>query len=74
MKLIALTSIHDHKTIWINPEHIGHLYAKEAKMEYGRIQSQACTRVGVTTHNNGGFEVKETPEEIIALISKSATI
>jgi hypothetical protein len=25
--------------------------------------------VGVTTHNNGGFNVKETPEEIIELIN-----
>jgi hypothetical protein len=24
--------------------------------------------VGVTTHNNGGFKVKETPEEIIEKI------
>jgi hypothetical protein len=26
------------------------------------------TRIGVTTHNNGGFEVIESPEEIIKLI------
>jgi hypothetical protein len=28
------------------------------------------TLIGVTTHNNGGFRVKETPEEILELINK----
>jgi hypothetical protein len=31
------------------------------------------TKVGVTTHNDGGFKVKETPEEIIQIITKLET-
>lgn len=38
------------------------------KMNYSRIEKPAHTRLGVTTHNNGGFEVKETPEQIIKLM------
>jgi hypothetical protein len=59
MKIIKLTSNYDGGVIYINVEHIGHFY-------YNKTKSN--TTVGVTTHNNGGFSVKETPEEILELI------
>jgi hypothetical protein len=34
----------------------------------GVFKPEKFTTVGVTTHNNGGFRVKETPEEIIVKI------
>jgi len=60
MKLIKLTCM-DSTLIYVNPAQIGHLYETvENRMK--------CTRVGVTTHNNGGFIVKETPRDILELI------
>jgi hypothetical protein len=34
----------------------------------GEPTTKKHTVVGVTTHNNGGFKVKETPEEILEKI------
>ena len=42
---------------------------KESQMWHqGEPATKKHTVVGVTTHNNGGFKVKETPEEIIEKI------
>ena len=71
MKLIKLTSIEDNKPIYLNIECIGHFYQVPAKMEYGREKDPAHTRVGVTTHNNGGFRVAEDMDQIIKLIEKT---
>ncbi len=73
MNIIKLTSASAErdKSIYINADKIGHFYRVAAKEEYGRITKNAHTRVGVETHNNGGFEVVETPEQIIRLISNS---
>ena len=60
MRLIKLTS-RSGGDIYINIEQIGDFY------EAGKTH----TVVGVTTHNNGGFKVKETPKEILELIEKS---
>lgn len=63
MKLIKLTSAHNSKPVYINIEYIGHMFeVGKDKLNY--------TVVGVTTHNNGGFEVKETVEQIIFLINR----
>ncbi len=60
MKLIKLTAM-DSTPIYVNPDQIGHCYETvENRMK--------CTRVGVTTHNNGGFIVKETPQNILELV------
>ena len=69
MKLIKLTSTTNDKypAIYINVEQIGSI-SQLYKEEYG--VGNLVTRVGVTTHNNGGFSVKETPEQIIKLINK----
>jgi hypothetical protein len=62
MKLIELTNIFGGK-VYINPSFIGHIYpVPEASHKI------AHTRVGVSTHNNGGFEVKESIKEIQILI------
>jgi hypothetical protein len=53
----------------VNVVHIGHFYPVDKKVEYGKITKKAHTRLGVTTHNNGGFSVTETVDEIISLIN-----
>jgi uncharacterized protein YlzI (FlbEa/FlbD family) len=68
MKIIALTNLQG-KTIYINPDHIGHMYEVEDKIDYGRVMEPKHTKIGVTTHNNGGFQVKESAKEIIKKIS-----
>lgn len=47
------------KPVYININRIGDFY------EY-----DGGTSVGVTTHNNGGFEVKESVEEVLKLIKE----
>lgn len=64
-KFIKLTSVNDSNPIYVNVEHLGHVYRVPEVMEYGKITEDAYTKIGVTTHNNGGFRVKETPEEIL---------
>jgi hypothetical protein len=68
MKIIKLTSI-DKEPIYINVEHIGHFYEVKPKMEYGRTTEEKHTRIGVTTHNNGGFKVIESVDKIIKILS-----
>jgi hypothetical protein len=48
-------------SVFINPNQIGHYYHNSEK---------SITKIGVTTHNNGGFEVIESPEQINKLIEK----
>jgi hypothetical protein len=67
MKLIKLTSLQDGKNIYVNPELIGHIYEVEETKEYNVIRTPKHTVIGVTTHNNGGFKVKETPEQIFKM-------
>jgi hypothetical protein len=74
MNLIKLTSFKDNCSISINVEHIGHLYEVPDKMQYGRINEPKHTVVGVLTHNNGGFRVKETIKQIEKLISNSRAL
>ena len=62
IKLIALTSQAD-VTFHVNTAHIGYFYRC--------LEREGLTKITVLTHNNGGFYVKETPEEIIKLIEKS---
>ena len=69
MKFIEVTSIADGKSVFINVNHIGHIYQVPEKSDYGRIIKEAYTRIGVTTHNNGGFEVAEDVNQIMKLIA-----
>ena len=57
MKLISVTNLQG-KVIFININHIGHIF-----------EGKEYTVIGVTTHNNGGFQVKESAEDIITKIS-----
>lgn len=70
MKLIELTSHKDDGFIYVNVNEIGHFYEVKASQVWhqGEPTIKKHTVVGVTTHNNGGFKVKETPEEILEKI------
>jgi hypothetical protein len=70
MKIIKVTSLKDKSSIYLNVEQIGDFYRVPEKMNYGRVVEEEHTRVGVTTHNNGGFSITETPEKLMELISQ----
>jgi hypothetical protein len=70
MKIIKVTSLKDKKPIYLNVEQIGHFFRVPEKMSYGSVDEAEHTRVGITTHNNGGFSIVETPETLIKLINK----
>jgi hypothetical protein len=70
MKLIVLTSYANKKHIYININEIGHFYEVEETISHNVVQKRSHTKIGVTTHNNGGFEVVETPSQIIKLIKE----
>jgi hypothetical protein len=67
---IKLTNLKDKQPIYINVDCIGHVYTEKPKIEHGRVEKEAHTVVGVTTHNNGGFQVIETPNEIFIMLEK----
>ncbi len=69
MKLIKLTG-RNGTILYINPAQIGHIFRVTVKYAMG---DEFYTTVGVTTHNNGGFEVKETPEQIVHLLFNPPT-
>ena len=68
MKLVKLTNLRDSDPIFVNPDQIGHIYEVKEQMAYGTVKEPKHTVVGVITHNNGGFKVKETVKEIMKLI------
>ena len=70
MKIIKVTSLKDKKPIYINVDQIGHFYRVPEKMSYGSVDEVEHTRLGITTHNNGGFAITETPETLLKLIDK----
>jgi len=74
MRIIKLTSLQDKQPIYVNVEMIGHFWESPAEMNYGRVVKEKHTRVGVTTHNNGGFNVVESAKEIFDLIKCSRGI
>jgi hypothetical protein len=55
--------------LYVNPLHIGHMYNVPGKYQNHKFKRQH-TRIGITTHNNGGFEVLETVEQINKLIEQ----
>ena len=70
MKIIKVTSLKDKSSIYVNVEQIGHFYMVPEKMNYGRVEEVEHTRLGITTHNNGGFSITETPKKLMELISQ----
>ncbi len=69
MKFITLT-MKSSDPVRINIGLIGHYFPVVYTDNYRKVNNR-YTRVGVLTHNNGGFDVKETPEEIDALIQQA---
>ena len=69
MKLIKLTDRKDSSNIYVNIDHIGHFYQIE-RLNYDQHVDEVYTLIGVTTHNNGGFDVKETPSQIIEMCNE----
>lgn len=67
MKIIVLTSCSDGKLLYINVDTIGHVYDVVKKDRYEG--DKTYTKVGTTTHNNGGFEVQENAKTILKMIS-----
>lgn len=59
MKIIKVTSKSMNKSVYINVNHIGEFH-----------EWDGGTRIGVTTHNNGGYQVKETIDEVLMLIKR----
>jgi hypothetical protein len=70
MKIIKVTSLKDKSSIYVNVEQIGHFFRVPEKMSYGSVDEVEHTRLGITTHNNGGFAITETPEKLMELISQ----
>ena len=68
MKFIKLTLL-SNDIIYVNPLQLGHFYQADKEDHMGRKIEGKKTIVGVTTHNNGGFKVRETPEQILKLIN-----
>jgi len=70
MRLIKLTTFYNdvEEALYVNPLHIGHMFSVP-KNSHNRIKPK-YTKIGITTHNNGGFEVMESPEQINKLIEK----
>ena len=70
MKFIKLTNTKGNQVV-LNVSHIGHLYPVEETVGVGvSAKKGRYTKIGVTTHNNGGFRVTETVDEITELINK----
>lgn len=69
MKLIKLTTkyLGVEEEIYMNPSQIGHVYNVPERVEYGSLKPRR-TLIGCLTHNNGGFEVIETVEEVVNMI------
>jgi hypothetical protein len=61
-KTIKVTTLSDKKSIYINIDMIGHLYEVEEK-DFNR-EPKKYTVIGTTTHNNGGFKVIESIQEV----------
>jgi len=59
MELIKVTSTWKNSTVYINIYQIGHI---------SDSGENGSTKIGVTTHNNGGFEVIQTIDEVLNLI------
>jgi hypothetical protein len=70
---ICLTSSSsDNCKIYINTQNIGHFYYKVESGRFSKeIEGRRVTIIGVTTHNNGGFSVLETIEQIIKIIENA---
>jgi hypothetical protein len=62
MRTIKVTTLSDKRSIYINIDMIGHLYEMEEK-DFNR-GTKKYTVIETTTHNNGGFKVIESIQEV----------
>ena len=69
MRFIKLTSFYTKTPIYINVEMIGDLSEVEEK-DFNR-EPKKYTSIGHLTHNNGGYKVIESVEEILKLLKES---
>jgi hypothetical protein len=72
MKIIKVTSLEDKKPIYINVNMIGHFYTVQETVSYGRMEKIEHTRVGVVTHNNGGFAIVESVDYILKFLTENS--
>lgn len=69
MKFIKVTSASTKTQILINPETIGHIYSETETGHWGgEIEGRVITRIGTSTHGNGGFKALETVDEILKML------
>ena len=73
LRMIKLTSKLSERALYINVDMIGSVYEVKEKIEYGKTIPRH-TNIGHLTHNNGGFKVLETVEEVLELIKNSKPI
>lgn len=67
LNFIELTSRRDGSKIFINPHMIGHVYQELETGNYGpeKEGKRVITVIGMLTHNNGGFKVLESVEDVL---------
>ena len=66
-KTIKVTTLSDKRSIYINIDMIGHIYEIPEEIIHQRVKPK-YTVIGTTTHNNGGFQVIESLEEVFKRI------
>jgi len=66
-KTIKVTTLSDKRPIYINIDMIGHIYEIPESITHQRVKPK-YTIIGTTTHNNGGFQVIESVEEVFKKI------
>ena len=66
-KTIKVTTLSDKRPIYINIDMIGHIYEIPEEIIHQRVKPK-YTVIGTTTHNNGGFQVIESVEEVFKRI------
>lgn len=66
---IKLTLINGNP-VYANVDFIGHI---TGDTYYQRGSTVNCTRICLTTNNNGGMQIKETIEEVLSLMGKTET-
>jgi hypothetical protein len=64
---IELTNYTTNKKIYLNVNMIGDI-SRASDHDFNR-EPREYTSVGHLTHNNGGFRIVETPEQIMSAIS-----
>lgn len=60
MKFIELSLFKNNDIVFVNIDQIGYIY-----------DTEKCTKVSITSHNNGGLEVNQSADEIIDLINEA---